>query len=773
MEKTNFKGGDAARFYPAPGTRRAYLHQPCDNRIVVARPDLKFQIYNSLDASYKTGFGLALHQPGQLDSFDFTRVEQRFEAGAFPLLKQQISQAGYRFFLESFTTRDGAGRGVVMLRLTCWRLGDTPSAMDLGFLMVRGRSYSSHENEDYIPFEPWGKAWEDMLPFVAHGNCVSDGTYVMGMCRHTSGVVMTPGAGAEVWAFRIEAGREAPETLEILIPYEGLSKPVDEMDRGLDFQAGQAFRLAQRDELASLDFHVEGERQRLLWAGQLSRATRIQVPDPLVQSVYQTLTLNNLQFLGGAAGSDVCRPGQGGFNDFSTVYAWEASHYLVQMCRQGFHSEVRRVLDYLLTTQSIKGPDGDFTDVDGCFRPMIHWVNETGAVLQIFAEYAFASGDFKRLRQDARALVQAARWIQRQRSTTRDLLADGGKALHYGLLPKGRPHDWPIRGHFLFSDTHTWSGLNRMAQAFEVAGLPDAGWLRQEADEYRDCILLSVRRSLKPHPCDPKLAWIPSDLYEDPAEALKTTIFCGPISLVASGILDPGDALIPQIEDCLRAANSLNDHFAFRMRLMEDEKLRELQHQAAAGPVDLYYVTLGESPWHRTWLECGQREKAQTFFDMTLAYSVSSDLHLAQERFCPQLPWLLPWQPNGSGNGRMISMILANLCYVRDKTCHLFQGVPDVWFASQAPLGLDHLWISGTRFSFKLESGTPQAGRKFSFQCDGPWLPERFVLSLPLKGEKRRHIELSSNGRSEGAFFLDENGAINETCSIVEISHEN
>jgi hypothetical protein len=318
-------------------------------------------------------------------------------------------------------------------------------------------------------------------------------------------------------------------------------------------------------------------------------------------------------------------------------------------------------------------------------------------------------------------------------------------------MPKGKPHDWPVFGHFLFTDTYMWRGLDVLASAFEAAGLPDAGWLRQEADDYRRCILDALRRALKPHPLDPSATWIPSEIYEDPAEANKDTVFCGPQSLLDSGILDPSDELVDTLEMMLRVSGCTSDRFGFKMRLMEEEQLRQLQLAAAGGHVDLYYVTNMERAWHRLWLQRGERDKAIAFFYMTMAYAVSRDLHLAAERFCPQLQWLLPWQPNASGCARILDMILTSLCFMVDDTCHLLYGVPDAWFAVRSPLGVDGLWLRGSRFSFRLEPRAKGSGWDFSYSCRGGKTPRRFLLSLPDgDGTGRRLKEILATGESGG-----------------------
>lgn len=740
---------DARRLYPAPGNKRAYLQQPGDALIVTARPDLKFQLYPAIaDTLEKTGVGFVLVEGTTQASFDYERVEQSFDFGALPLLTQRVTQAGFHFTLESFTTRDPRDRGLLLLRMTVWRTPAAAATVDLSFLATQAphEQYCSHPNEDYIPFEPWGAAWEQPHALIAEESCLHDGQRLFAVCTHSAGITVRPvsGQGTLAWSFHIAPTQHAPETLEIVLPYPG------ETDGG--------FPIDEREALQALSFTAERKRQRAHWLGQLARGTQLEVPETDVQDIFRTLTLNSLQFLGSTPGEAYLKPGQGGYHNFSMVYGWESAFMLTQLAQQGYAAEVSRVLDYLLTTQhGHQGPEGDISDADGCFRPHIHWMNETGAVLRIFADYAFASGDFARLRNDADALLKAARWIQRQRQRTRDVLPDGTPARHYGLLPKGRPHDWPLFGYFIFTDANSWRGLHRLAEAFAAAGLPDAGWLREEADDYRQCILSAVRRAVSPHPLDPALVWVPCELYEDPATAIETAIFCGPHALLDTGILDPGDPLIAQIEAAQRAVDCLNDHFAFRMRVMEDETLRALQTAAAGGSIDLYYVTFAEAGWHRNWLAGGEWAKAQSIFYLTLAYSVSRDLHMAQERFSPQLPWLLPWQPNASANGRILQMIVSNLCFVAGDTAHLFYGVPDTWFASEAPIGVDGLWIGGGPCAFRLASpiGTT---RRFTYACHGGWVPARLILALPDPHGGRTLQTIETNGAAQGTVDIAWNG---------------
>ena len=744
-----------AALTPLPATKRIYLQQPCDYKIVTVRPDLKFLVYaatGSADPMYLTGYGFVIARDSKAVSFEYNNTKQLFENERLPLLTQRISQDGFDFEQKSFTTTDAGGRPLLMVRLRVTRQpGQSPRSLELAWLTVRDTQprFSSVSNEDYIVFEPWGRAWESALRLTMAAKSQRDGDTLFDVFRHSKNV--TPDgsrslAGSNL-IFRLSFAKEQEAGIEMAIPYEGLRHPAAADDQDLGYQERKAFLAGEEDRLLSLSFDEEYRRQSALWNHRFDDAAAIEVPEKVVQDIYHVLTCNDLQFLGNGNEVSYLKPGQGGYNSFSTVYGWESSNYLPMMDRQGFHDEVGRVLDYFLTTQQgHNGPEGDISTAEGCFRPHIHWMCETGAILGIFAEHAFLSGDFGRLRKDSGALLKAARWIQGQRARTRDLLPDGRKSIHFGLMPPGRATDWPDFEYSLFTDAFTWRGLDKLAQAFETANFPEAEWLRREADDYRQCIQESMKKVLINHSQKD-----PGDKYKVEANVFSQN------GLLDAGLIDAGDDLARNIEAELRQSGAMDDLFANRMEKMEDVELLKLQEKSAGGEIDLYYLNVSEKIWHRVWLERGERMKALRYFYMTMAYSTSRDVHLVSERFSPQLIWLLPWQPNASGNGRVLQIIIDSLCLEGHDSLKLLHGVPDAWFTTGQTLGVKKLRTAFGILSFGVKPVEGKTGQfEFSYDCSRD-VPSRFLVALPDGGgqQSRRVIDIDTRKQKAGTCTID------------------
>lgn len=741
-----------AALAPRPGTKRVYLQQPCDYKIVTARPDLKFQMYDAAEPASKrgtlvTGYGFVLMDGSTAISFDYQNTRLSFENGRFPLLTQRVSQAGFDFEQTSFTTTGPAGRPLLMVRLKVHRQESRAARrLELAWLTVRDlhARFYSHPNEDYIVFEPWGQGWESGLQLKANDHSQCEGETIFNAYRYSRNVETRAGRGpaGSGLVFQLSFQRQDNAAIEFLIPYEGREPPA-----GIP---ARTFRASEEARLLALSFDEEYHRQSGLWEQRLKDAAAIDVPEKTVEDIYSVLTCNNLQFLGSAPGVDYLKPGQGGFNTFSTVYGWESSNYLPLMDRQGFHDEVSKVLDYFLTTQQgHHGPEGDISTAEGSFRPHIHWMCETGAILGIFADHAIFSGDYQRLRRDSPSLLRAARWIQGERARTKDLLPDGSRSTHYGLMPPGRATDWPDFAYSQFTDAYTWRGLDKLARAFELAGLSDAGWLRKEAGDYRQCIVASMRRV-------PLGGTAAAPVTAAKGRAQEKPVLSFPTALLDAGLIPARDDLVSGIESALRKTGAMDDLFAQRMPQMEDDGLLRLQEKSAGGEIDLYYVNMSEKIWHRLWLERGERRKAWRYFYMTLAYSTSRDVHVVSERYCPQLIWLLPWQPNASGNGRLLEMIF-NTLYLEDgDSMKLLPGVPDAWFASRQPLGARRIRTTFGLLSFTVKPAAKDNQYDLAYQCAGE-APKRFLVALPDGGGpvSRRIVEVETKGRRMATFLMD------------------
>lgn len=317
---------------------------------------------------------------------------------------------------------------------------------------------------------------------------------------------------------------------------------------------------------------------------------------------------------------------------------------------------------------------------EGTFRAKLHWMAETGAVLGMIANHYWLTHDREWLNSVLEPVLRACVWVANERANTKQsALAIGKEARHYGLLPSGRPHDWPDRGYFLFSDAVTWNGCYWVARALRDIGHPEAERWMAEAEDYRTCILNAIDRATHTYPQEENIRWIANELYAEPGKEVGIYAIDGPSSLLEYGLLDQDDDRVAEHEYFMRISGSLTDLFACKMRQMEDAELGRLQKEYAGGDVDLFYVNSVERIWHRVWTMQGKREKALRYFYSTMAFSTTLDTLHCHERYCPQLPWLSPWQPNGSGNGRLIDIICDSLYILVEDELHLLPCIPRDW----------------------------------------------------------------------------------------------
>jgi hypothetical protein len=105
---------------------------------------------------------------------------------------------------------------------------------------------------------------------------------------------------------------------------------------------------------------------------------------------------------------------------------------------------------------------------------------------------------------------------------------------------------------------------------------------------------------------------------------------------------------------------------------------------------DIAYMGIGELAWHHAYLRLGEWKKAFAANRINLRYGMTQDTFQVQERFSRTHANFTPWQPNGSGNGRMLEMMLNSLYFEHDDMVTLLGGVPFLWLQANGVTSLQN-----------------------------------------------------------------------------------
>ncbi|MDI4647465.1 hypothetical protein [Cohnella hashimotonis] len=663
--------------YPRTRSKRVYIHGPLSATLAEVRPDGTVIVKDALGrrGDLRRGHSFLIGSAEQPRFLDFRQVEQALLSPKVPILFSSYVDGDFRHRLTSLTAVGADGRMRIHQYLKVTNIHPTRSRTGHWFYQNAETSHDrfyEHANEDYVPFQSLAEPWHDGMPLThaplgaASGSLLhADGsTLLRYSADEASSVTYLSRAGEFNHILGFELTLAPGETKHIQVEIRDT------------FVGGQG-QTEGNDTSPLPDEEAAIAAGRSMWDGYTADEVLVQVPEPVIQTIFDTARTNALQLIAARADGSAL-PGQGGFNDYTVVYTWEVSAYLRMLTRLGQADIVKRTLNYFLSTQENSvGPEGDIVSPEGSFRAYIFWMCETGAVLGLLADYYRVTKDREWLERHLSIVLKACEWVCRERAATKTLDETGGKVAHYGLLPQGRVHDWPDKGYFFFSDVTTWRGLSGMAAALGEIGHPEGSRYAREADDYRTCIRDAIERGTETDADG--VRWMPNEAYT--RSDVRTALYAwdGPVSFIDTGLIDAFDERIPEIEYKMRQKYAMSDLFAILLPEMEDPSLGALQERHAGAPIDLYYVNHSERIWHRTWSLRGEREKALRYFYSTMAFSTTLDTNHVHERFSPQLPWLSPWQPNGSGNGRIMEMILNTMYILEGNRLYLLPSAPAEW----------------------------------------------------------------------------------------------
>lgn len=396
--------------------------------------------------------------------------------------------------------------------------------------------------------------------------------------------------------------------------------------------------------------------------------------------IFTALQLSTLQLCVAFPGQQDLMPTQGGTSERSFVWVWEALFMLAPMLRLGHFEPVRRSLDFIFGLQDGGyPPEGELTTTAGAIGTTGQkWLNTTGSALALATDYYLYSRDEEYLNECLPKMLRAMGWIVGEIRATRKLDADGSRLLHYGLMPFGCATDGEIGRIVTFTDAFTFFGLAKAIALLDQVRHERAAEFRRELDMYRADLTRAIEGMTRPDGYIERMILTGREKSWGGYERVT-----GAINLALTGALDVR-----------------SDRFRRFVACFEEK----LMHGFFTGRIsnDQAYMGVGEFAWHHAYLRLGEWKKAFAANRINLRYGMTQDTFQVQERFSRNNPAFTPWQPNGSGNGRILEMMLNCLYFEHDGRVTLLGGVPFLWLQTNGVTALQNLRT--TRGSVSLEA---------------------------------------------------------------------
>jgi hypothetical protein len=410
------------------------------------------------------------------------------------------------------------------------------------------------------------------------------------------------------------------------------------------------------------------------WERFLADGAQFRVPECVIADAMKTLQVNNQIMTDEFNGQRL--PSYGAYTYDGITYDFEGEEFLEALDLYGRHAEARRCLEELLARgekRTIK-PAGQFAEHEG-------WLDFGDGDLYAFGsagsraicEHFRMTGDVPWLEKMAPRLRRAAAWIRKARATTRQVDAQGQKAPHYGLIPKGSWCDIQEWEYWFFTSALYYRSLYDMADVLRRIDASEAARLAAEAREFREDILRAVDRCTDRRNDPP---FIPLAPYVSQPSADQPDLqsnrygmywsIVGPNILVHCGVIEPNDP-----------------RTTWALRFLEQRNGFLLGNARFSGGIDTKYTY----PSAVAYLRRGETTKALLSLYGIRAYGMSRDTCSTPEVYeeiksggtTPR--WFSPCLPDRFCNVRFLSLV-RNLA-VREESdmLYLLDGIPRAWLA--------------------------------------------------------------------------------------------
>lgn len=387
--------------------------------------------------------------------------------------------------------------------------------------------------------------------------------------------------------------------------------------------------------------------------------------------IFSYQSTSTLQLLITFPGTLGLMPTQGSSSERHFVWVWEAVCMLLPLLRLGRFEPVRESLEFIFSLQDAGcPPKGRLTSIAGAIGTTgPKWMNSTGAALALASEYYRYSHDKDFLKEYLPRMLRAMDWIVGELRATRKLNPDGTRPLAYGLMPFGCATDGDEGYSVSFTDAYTFRGLLKGVTLLEELNHPQAQEYRQELDQYRADIGRTVEGLRRSD------GFIERKIVTGEKDEVICRQFENLVGAFHLAFCDAIDVSSPAFQQYKKY---FEQHMA---------------HGAFTGKMDreIMYMGVGEWAWQDIYLRQGEWKKAFAAVQLNLKYGMTQDTHQVQERFSITDPAFCPWQPNGSGNGKVLDMILKSFYFENENTVTLLGGIPFAWLRQNGTTALRNL----------------------------------------------------------------------------------
>jgi len=615
-------------------TSKRYLHTPFSGYFCTQWPQFKVLLGKfETECAPTVGFsaypasGMCVLVGEEMESVDFTQTKLHTRDDGAPIHAMQNELPKYTLKMENFCNV-GTVRPSIFIKLTVANRGEAPVSDMLSLLVRSGpENYlTGTEADGYAHFDGnvrnWGFApntweWDGSSRIVdATNNCAIEVEGNGGFDLQWHGKVK-----GYVWHqrdllkanFTLAAGEE--KSLILRMHY---------------IDAGESVA----------DYETERAKAEVFWQTELKRITRMPgKPEhaPLVRNLVSQL----LQHYSSYLDEGFIAPRQGGMNRF--FWSVEAMYFLEALDRIGdFDLYNRTAYDFFFDTCQVK--EGE--DV-GEVILKTSWGSTTAGAIHACA-YHILHRDKAVFDRYKDQLYLAFQWIQRQRAKSTE-----NGSLYTGIFPAKRGTDWP--GEFqswCMTDAFSQQAMGLLAEAFEKYEDPRAAEIRAAYTDYLACLKKILAQIVEENPSDDELL-VPNRLGIPQTDPPMGAYYSdGPALLLGTGVMDPNSPEAKLSENYFRNRLCMQRGLT---GLMSDGRLRpNKETDSVAGHT--WYLLSSDMRWFYVWLAQGETQKAEELLEAVMRYGVSDTYQIA-ERFADNDPYYMPWQPNASGNGRLLSML--------------------------------------------------------------------------------------------------------------------